>query len=144
MFCKFHPILRFLLSFLIGALTLVLLSFIQKTIAGFDPFKPMAYLIPFVFGGVVGIIIGRYIFKVKDLNEQLEQRVDSLEQILPICSNCKKIRKPDTNPDEQGSWEIIESYIRNNTSSSFSHGICPECMHELYGEYIDRKKCDHK
>ncbi|MCB0197388.1 MAG: hypothetical protein KDJ65_35905 [Anaerolineae bacterium] len=55
--------------------------------------------------------------------------VKVLKEILPICANCKKIR------DDQGYWQQVESYISKHTDTSFSHGICPDCMKTLYPEY---------
>ena len=52
--------------------------------------------------------------------------IKTLRGILPICSNCKKIR------DDSGSWEQIESYINKRSEAQFSHGICPDCVKELY------------
>jgi hypothetical protein len=48
--------------------------------------------------------------------------VKSLQEILPICSYCKRIR------DDENYWHTVESYISLHTSSLFSHGICPSCM----------------
>jgi PleD family two-component response regulator len=45
-----------------------------------------------------------------------------LEQLLPICTYCHKIRER-----ESGSWEPMERYVSRRTGSSFSHGVCPEC-----------------
>ncbi len=59
------------------------------------------------------------------LQESLEQ-VKLLSGLLPICSNCKKIR------DDKGYWIQIENYIRDHSEADFSHGICPECAHKLY------------
>ena len=72
-------------SFLTGSVFLVILSLIQKVIAGFNPFILKGYLIPFLFGGVSGAIIGIYIVKVRELNVKLQQRVNKLESFLPIC-----------------------------------------------------------
>ncbi len=44
----------------------------------------------------------------------------------PICASCKKIR------DDQGYWQQVEVYIRDHSDAEFSHGICPDCMAELY------------
>ena len=44
-----------------------------------------------------------------------------LEELLPICSYCKKIR------DDQNYWQQIEGYINERTGSEFSHSVCPEC-----------------
>jgi len=59
----------------------------------------------------------------------LADRVQALEGILPICSYCKKIRRPD------GTWEQIEVYIRDRSTAEFSHGLCETCAHEHYGKY---------
>jgi len=61
--------------------------------------------------------------------------IRTLRGIIPICSNCKKIR------DDQGFWQQVESYMTKHTEASFSHGICPKCVEKLYG-YLDlTKKC---
>jgi hypothetical protein len=60
----------------------------------------------------------------------LAQEVKILRGILPICSFCKKIR----NEDEQ--WEQLEAYITRHSEALFSHGMCPECAREQYGDYF--------
>ena len=131
-------IVKIVLSFLSGSALLIFLSFLQKGMLGFDSSILGGYFIPLLFGGVSGTIIGIYIIKVKGLNEKLIQRINTLERIMPICSNCKKIRKPNSDPGKMDSWEHIESYISKRTSSQFSHGICPECMEKLYGEILNK------
>jgi len=56
-----------------------------------------------------------------------------LSGILPICTNCKKIR------DEEGNWEQVEVYIKDRSEADFSHGICPECAKKLYPEFYSEK-----
>lgn len=51
-----------------------------------------------------------------------------LENFLPICSYCKKIR------DEKGHWNQIESYITEHSGTDFTHGICPDCVEKVYVE----------
>jgi methyl-accepting chemotaxis protein len=71
------------------------------------------------------------------LIEQLQRalgEVKTLRGFLPICSSCKKIRR------DEGSWQQIESYIREHSEAEFSHGLCPECAKELYPEYWNRVK----
>ena len=46
--------------------------------------------------------------------------------MLPICSSCKSIR------DDEGYWQQIEEYIRDHSEADFTHGICNECVKELY------------
>ncbi len=68
--------------------------------------------------------------ELKARNEALEQalsEIQTLRGIIPICSHCKKIR------DDRGSWEQIELYVQQHSEAIFSHGICPSCMKELYG-----------
>jgi HAMP domain-containing protein len=64
--------------------------------------------------------------------QQALGEVKALRGILPICSSCKKVRS------DQGSWQQIESYIREHSEADFSHGICPECARRLYPEYWDK------
>jgi phosphoserine phosphatase RsbU/P len=48
-------------------------------------------------------------------------QVRQLEEMMPICSYCKKIR------DDQNYWQQIEGYINQRTGSEFSHSVCPDC-----------------
>jgi len=56
------------------------------------------------------------------------ERVKQLSGLLNACSHCKKIR------DADGVWHTVERYIQDHSEASFSHGICPECVHKLYPE----------
>ena len=58
---------------------------------------------------------------VLELQEALNE-VESLQEILPICSYCRKIR------DDKNYWQTVESYLLKHTGSRFSHSICPSCM----------------
>jgi hypothetical protein len=72
--------------------------------------------------------------KIDELENALSH-IKKLEGILPICSNCKKVRLEGADPKKQGSWIEIESYISNRTEAQFTHGICPECMKRLYPDF---------
>ena len=67
---------------------------------------------------------------VKNLKAALEN-VKTLSGLLPICSNCKKIR------NDGGYWEQIEGYIRDHSEAEFSHSICPDCIKKLYPDIYD-------
>ena len=70
----------------------------------------------------------------EEVIRQLEQalaEVRKLSGLLPICAHCKKIR------DDHGYWNRIEEYLRDHSEAEFSHGICPDCSHQLFGEYTD-------
>jgi len=55
-------------------------------------------------------------------------RAKTLDGMLPICASCKKIR------NDEGYWELVETYIRNRSNADFTHGICPDCVRTLYPE----------
>jgi DNA-binding response OmpR family regulator len=65
-----------------------------------------------------------------DLKKAREE-IKRLKGIIPICSNCKKIR------DDKGFWEQVETYIASHSDAEFTHGICPECTEKLYGDLFE-------
>ncbi len=62
---------------------------------------------------------------IAELQEALAQ-INTLTGLLPTCASCKRIRNAD------GKWVEMESYIQDNSTARFSHGICPACAKELY------------
>lgn len=56
-------------------------------------------------------------------------KVKLLSGLLNTCAYCKKIR------DADGVWQPVERYISEHSEASFSHGICPDCIHRLYPEH---------
>ena len=63
-------------------------------------------------------------------NQQRKVRI--LRGLLPICSFCKRIRKPD------GSWEQLESFITKQSEASFTHGLCEHCAETKYGVCLSK------
>ncbi len=59
-----------------------------------------------------------------------------LSGLLPMCAKCKKIR------DDEGYWQQVETYIQEHTDAKFSHGLCPACLDETYGDkkWYQKKK----
>ena len=58
--------------------------------------------------------------------------VKRLKEIIPICSYCRKLR------DEDQTWHTLEDYIAMHTDSRFSHGICPPCYDEQFGNLREK------
>jgi len=93
-------------------------------------------LILFITGGLV---FGLYRWRVwqllkheKELNLRIQESLAKnriLGGLLPICSNCKKIR------DDKGYWDQLEGYIQTHSEAQFTHGICPDCAKKLYPSY---------
>jgi hypothetical protein len=74
---------------------------------------------------------------LEQTNAQLQEALDNvkaLSGLLPICAHCKKIR------DDQGYWQQIEAYLQEHTGADFTHGICPTCAQELYGDFLKAKR----
>ncbi len=62
---------------------------------------------------------------VAELRKALSE-IKTLKGIVPICAQCKKIR------DDKGYWQQVEAYVAKHTDAVFSHGICPQCVKDLY------------
>ncbi len=61
-------------------------------------------------------------------------QVRQLEEMLPICSYCKKIR------DDQNYWQQLEGYISERTGSDFSHSVCPDCYKRVVIPELEQLK----
>ena len=59
------------------------------------------------------------------------REIEMLQDIIPICASCKKIR------NDSGYWEQVEQYFQNRSNTRFSHGICPDCEARLYNQLDD-------
>lgn len=73
--------------------------------------------------GVLLLVYG-FIETIKFEREE-EKRIQELELLLPICSNCKKYRTDDN------IWMPIEHYLVTNNAQKVTHGICPECAAKM-------------
>jgi len=65
--------------------------------------------------------------------EKAYREIKTLRGIIPICAFCKKVR------NDGGFWEQVEAYISEHSEALFSHGICPDCMKELYPDYLPKE-----
>ncbi len=65
--------------------------------------------------------------KIIELQEALDS-IQFLKGFIQMCAHCRNIQ------DETGCWDNLENYIKNHTGTVFSHGICPTCMDECYGD----------
>jgi len=63
-------------------------------------------------------------------------QVHRLEEMMPMCSYCKKIR------DDRNYWQQIESYINERTGTEISHSVCPDCYQRVVLPEIARLKKD--
>ncbi len=61
--------------------------------------------------------------------------VKTLQEILPICSYCHRVRTDDDY------WLSVEQYITRHTGSKWSHSICPTCL-ELEMAKLDGERTE--
>lgn len=78
-----------------------------------------------------GLESSRYHYYEQLLAEKLAvesalQQLKTLQNLLPMCVSCKKIR------DDAGYWHGVESYLSQYADVEFSHSICTECRQRLY------------
>lgn len=75
-----------------------------------------AYLAQFVICCVSTYVNSYYEEQLSKAN----RRIHTLEQILPLCMDCKLIRHDDD-------WLSIETYLKRIGDIQVSHGFCPSC-----------------
>lgn len=56
---------------------------------------------------------------------QLTSEIEALQNLLPICAWCHKVR------NDSGYWYQIEKYITAHSNTKITHGICPDCEKNL-------------
>ena len=93
---------------------------------------PWTILETLINGAIRMIVLGSFAFLVDRTAKQtrlLSHEVRVLTGLLPICCICKKIRT------RENAWEPLEQYIEEHSEAEFTHGLCPDCLREHYGEY---------
>jgi len=83
-----------------------------------------------------------YILTLKDITDRkkLIDKIDRIENkkaenLIPICSSCKKIKE---NEQDKKVWLEPENYINKNWPDiEFTHSICPECKEELLEGHLN-------
>jgi len=65
--------------------------------------------------------------RIRELEKAADQ-IQKLEELLPICFHCKKIR------DGAQYWKNIEDYIAEHWERRVTHSLCPTCAKTHYGQ----------
>ncbi len=73
---------------------------------------------------------------IKELANTLAH-VRNLEDLLPVCSSCKRIRIDSAEAEIPDQWVTLEEYVGQKTPFRFSHGLCDDCMRSLYPELAE-------
>ncbi len=69
--------------------------------------------------------------ELERLNRELEESIRTIKKLkglIPICSECKKIR------NDKGYWEQLEIFLKAHSDIDFTHGLCPECEKKYYNK----------
>jgi CheY-like chemotaxis protein len=64
--------------------------------------------------------------------EQAYAEIKTLQGLLPICFNCKKVK------DDKGYWMKLEEYLSKEMNVKVSHGLCDDCLKTLYPQEAER------
>ena len=66
--------------------------------------------------------------------ELAKDHIKTLQDFIPICSYCKRIR------DDQNYWNQLEGYLQAHSEIQFSHGICPDCLEQHFPEIAQKRR----
>ena len=83
----------------------------------------------------VGLILVSFISVLIYFGMRSRRIIGQLEGLLPMCSNCKKVR------NDAGTWDPVETLFNTEKSMvKITHSLCPECAQKLYGSKVWFKK----
>ncbi len=57
--------------------------------------------------------------------EQSAAKIKELDDLLPMCAWCRKIR------DDHTYWDELEKFVTKRTEGRISRGICPPCLEKI-------------
>ncbi len=116
---RFH---RGLMGFFLPGYLIVAMSFLYNISLIGEFFVGAVFLF-----GAIFVYVG-----IRLQSKMLNEIKSTLHGLLPICSSCKKMRTPESDPKNPQSWQHVESFIAEKTSADFTHSVCPDCLKKLY------------
>ena len=72
--------------------------------------------------------------RIREFNAQ----IGVLQNLLPICMYCKKIR------NDKEFWQTVESYFTAHVGADFTHSLCPDCYTVQIQPTMDELKAEHR
>ncbi len=104
-------------------------------IAGYNPAYPFRFILSMIFTAIVVLFLEYSRERAKQRqNELIIELKDALAEVktisglLPICTECKKIR------NDSGYWDQLEEYLERHSDAELTHSLCDECADRLYGD----------
>ena len=111
-------------AFQISALMILfILSRLSIITVAYNVFESLAFLLVYGFSFYI-------LYSYEQSRTVYQREIRRLNEMLPICSFCKRIR------DKNGKWHSLESYLNREADIDFSHGICPECGKKHYPDFL--------
>ena len=115
-------------AFQISALMILfILSRLSIITVAYNVFESLAFLLVYGFSFYI-------LYSYEQSRAVYQREIRRLNEMLPICSFCKRIR------DKNGKWHSLESYLNREADIDFSHGICPECGKKHYPDFLGSDK----
>ncbi|MFN2145954.1 MAG: HD domain-containing phosphohydrolase [Anaerolineales bacterium] len=100
-------ILKRVLFFLAGAVVLSLFSILQKVFVGILGqallFNPRAYLVPVLYGGITGLVIGEWYLKLRRDAVEIEEREEQLRTLINAMPDFVILK------DGAGRWQELNN-----------------------------------
>ncbi len=62
------------------------------------------------------------------VKQEMARKIFLYENLLPVCSYCRKIRDDRSGEHGKGPWYTLEEYLNETQGMYVSHGICPDCF----------------
>lgn len=135
---EFHSKNHIYLRFTFYTIAILMMTNLSAVVdAVFHPDIPYFHEEHLIIGAFTGMLTFLLIVTFHVYTRRLERafdKISKLENILSICSNCKKIRIGERSSTSMDAWQNIDMFFAEMTTVQFSHGICPECAQKLYRE----------
>ena len=72
---------------------------------------------------------------------ELQKKLTFYENILPMCSICKKVRDDSGRIEDKGSWVNVDTYLVKESKLNISHVYCGECQKKMKKDvYLGKQK----
>lgn len=123
-FLKINRLL--MIFFLLGYIGVALSMFFEKAAVG-----EFIVSLVFLFGAIFVMLV------IMLTSRMLNEIQNTIQGLVPICMECKKIRIEGGDPKNQQAWKEIETYISQRTDAKFSHGLCPSCLQKAMDRLDD-------
>ena len=56
---------------------------------------------------------------------RLDKRVKQMEEFLPVCGNCRKVRQ------DPAFWQEVEGWLHERKKAEVGLGVCPDCLERV-------------